>query len=72
MDRISNAITILIRGYQQWVGPALPTACRFFPTCSEYAIGTLARHGLVRGLGLTIWRLLRCHPYHPGGLDPVP
>jgi len=72
MDRISNAITILICGYQRWVGPALPTACRFFPTCSEYAIGALARHGLVRGLGLMIWRLLRCHPYHPGGLDPVP
>jgi hypothetical protein len=47
-------------------------ACRFYPSCSDYALQALERHGLIRGLGLTVWRLLRCHPYHPGGFDPVP
>lgn len=61
-----------IRGYRRWVGPALPPACRFSPSCSEYALEALERHGLLRGLRLALWRLLRCHPYHPGGLDPVP
>lgn len=61
-----------IRGYQKWVAPALPPACRFAPTCSEYAAEAIARHGLCWGGGLAIARLLRCHPYHPGGLDPVP
>jgi putative membrane protein insertion efficiency factor len=72
MDRIARGIAIIIRGYQRWVGPAIPTACRFFPTCSQYALDAVERHGPVRGLGLAIWRLLRCHPYHPGGFDPVP
>ena len=66
------AATTMIRVYQRWVRPALPASCRFYPSCSEYAVVALERHGLIRGLGLTIWRLLRCHPYHPGGLDPVP
>jgi putative membrane protein insertion efficiency factor len=61
-----------IHAYQRWVAPALPPACRFAPTCSEYAAEALARHGLARGLLLSGARLLRCHPYHPGGLDPVP
>ena len=61
-----------IRGYQRWVAPALPPACRFAPTCSEYAAEAVARHGLRRGVALAAARLLRCHPYHPGGLDPVP
>jgi hypothetical protein len=47
-------------------------ACRFYPNCSDYALQALKRHGLIRGLGLTACRLLRCHPYHPGGFDPVP
>jgi putative membrane protein insertion efficiency factor len=49
-----------------------PRACRFAPSCSEYAIEALERHGALRGTGLTASRLLRCHPWHPGGLDPVP
>ena len=50
----------------------LPPSCRFTPTCSDYAAEALSRHRLVRALGLTSARLLRCHPWHPGGLDPVP
>ena len=72
MRKLCTAAIVLIRGYQRWVGPALPAACRFYPSCSEFSIGALERHGLMRGLGLTVRRLLRCHPYHPGGLDPVP
>lgn len=69
---LTRAIAALIRGYQRWVAPGFPPACRFFPSCSQYALEALERHGLLRGLSLTVRRLLRCHPYHPGGLDPVP
>jgi len=65
-------LTGLVRVYQHWIRPALPPACRFSPTCSAYAIEALERHGLCRGSWLTLRRLLRCHPYHPGGFDPVP
>jgi len=58
--------------YQRLVSPLLPAACRFAPTCSEYARLALAEHGLVRGLALAAWRLARCHPFHPGGWDPPP
>jgi putative membrane protein insertion efficiency factor len=58
--------------YQRIVSPILPRACRFAPTCSEYARLALEEHGLLRGLGLSAWRLLRCHPFHPGGDDPPP
>jgi len=58
--------------YQRVVSPLLPAACRFAPTCSEYARVALAEHGLARGLVLAAWRLARCHPFHPGGWDPPP
>ena len=58
--------------YQRLVSPLLPGACRFAPTCSEYARLALAEHGLVRGLALAVWRLARCHPFHQGGWDPPP
>ena len=67
-----RAASLLFREYQDWISPAFPPACRFVPTCSQYAVEAIERHGLLRGLWLTIRRLLRCHPYHPGGLDPVP
>lgn len=54
------------------LSPYLGQHCRFTPTCSEYAIEALQRHGLIKGLWLSIQRLLRCHPWHAGGLDPVP
>ncbi|PYN31870.1 MAG: membrane protein insertion efficiency factor YidD [Candidatus Rokuibacteriota bacterium] len=62
----------ILRAYQQLVSPLLPSACRFAPTCSEYATLAIAEHGLVRGVGLAAWRLARCHPFHPGGYDPPP
>ncbi|MEJ2672489.1 MAG: membrane protein insertion efficiency factor YidD [Deltaproteobacteria bacterium] len=63
---------LIIRAYQVLISPLFPSSCRFAPTCSQYAAEALSRHGLWRGLGLTIRRLCRCHPFHPGGWDPVP
>jgi uncharacterized protein len=65
-------LVALLRGYQRWISPALPPTCRFYPTCSAYAVEALQVHGLLRGVALTAWRLLRCAPWHPGGIDPVP
>jgi putative membrane protein insertion efficiency factor len=62
----------LIRAYQLMVSPLIPHCCRFAPTCSHYAAESFRRHGFIRGLGLTLRRLGRCHPFHPGGWDPVP
>jgi putative membrane protein insertion efficiency factor len=62
----------LIRAYQSCVSPLLPPNCRFTPSCSTYAIEALRVHGLLRGGGLTIWRLLRCTPWGGRGYDPVP
>ncbi|HID06403.1 MAG TPA: membrane protein insertion efficiency factor YidD [Armatimonadetes bacterium] len=62
----------VIQLYQFVISPWLPPMCRYTPTCSEYAIQALRTHGLWRGLRLAIGRLLRCHPFHPGGYDPVP
>jgi putative membrane protein insertion efficiency factor len=68
MNQVSVAV---IRFYKRWISPMLPPACRFEPTCSEYAIEAIRRHGIIRGTALAMWRLLRCHPFHPGGADPV-
>jgi putative membrane protein insertion efficiency factor len=62
----------LVRFYQMAISPALPMACRYVPTCSEYCCEAVERHGAVSGLWLAARRLLRCHPFHPGGYDPVP
>jgi putative membrane protein insertion efficiency factor len=62
----------LVRGYQLLVRPLLPAACRFEPSCSEYAREAMVRHGLLRGGWLAMRRLGRCHPFHPGGYDPPP
>ena len=62
----------LIRGYQLAISPMLGNRCRFYPSCSEYSIKALRRHGLFRGSWLTVRRVGRCHPWHPGGYDPVP
>jgi putative membrane protein insertion efficiency factor len=61
----------VIRLYQVVISPLLPPACRFYPSCSMYAVQAIARYGLWKGLYLSGWRLLRCHPFHPGGWDPV-
>jgi putative membrane protein insertion efficiency factor len=64
------ALTIL-RIYKRWVSPAIPSACRFYPTCSEYMMEAIERHGVLRGVGMGLRRLSRCHPFHQGGVDPV-
>ena len=61
-----------LRGYKRWISPMLPHACRFVPTCSEYGLEAVERHGTLRGTGLTVARLLRCHPFSRAGYDPVP
>ena len=65
-------LIFLVRGYQVVLSPLLPSTCRFYPSCSAYAVEALERHGAWRGAKLTIRRLARCHPFHPGGYDPVP
>lgn len=62
----------LIRGYQRFISPMFPPSCRFTPSCSQYALEAVTRYGLLRGSWLGGRRLLRCHPFHPGGFDPVP
>jgi len=62
----------LIRAYQLLISPLIPNCCRFAPSCSQYAAEALRRHGFTRGLWLSLRRLARCHPFHPGGWDPVP
>ncbi len=65
-------LIILIRGYQLLLSPLLGNHCRFYPSCSQYAREAIERHGALRGGWLAIRRVLRCHPWHPGGVDPVP
>lgn len=62
----------LVRAYQIAISPMLGRSCRFHPTCSEYAVESLRRHGPARGLWMAVRRIGRCHPWHPGGYDPVP
>lgn len=67
-----KAIAIaLIQFYRHWISPLKPPTCRFVPTCSEYAILAIEKYGLVRGGYKAVRRILRCHPFHPGGYDPV-
>src|SRR5947199_5601427 len=68
----ARVLVLPIVAYRRWISPALPARCRFHPSCSAYALEAVTVHGPARGLGLAIWRLLRCHPFHPGGYDPVP
>lgn len=67
-----RAVVAVIGAYQRLLSPLLPRACRFAPTCSEYAKLALAEHGAARGGWLALRRVLRCHPLHPGGYDPPP
>ena len=65
-------LIVLIRIYQMGISPWLGNHCRFYPSCSQYACEALERYGALRGGWLAIRRVLRCHPWHPGGVDPVP
>ena len=69
---ITTLLRFVVRSYRLLISPVLPPACRFFPTCSEYAEQALRRHGALRGSWLTAGRILRCGPWHEGGCDPVP
>ncbi|MBI4203283.1 MAG: membrane protein insertion efficiency factor YidD [Chloroflexi bacterium] len=62
----------LIRCYQRYISPLIPSSCRFTPSCSHYGYEAIAEHGFWRGGWLTVKRLARCHPFHSGGYDPVP
>ena len=65
-------VLLMLRGYKRFLSPLLPPACRFEPTCSVYMMGAVQRFGAVRGVWMGTKRLCKCHPFHPGGLDPVP
>lgn len=67
-----TVLVLLVRAYQVTLGQLLPPACRYYPTCSAYAIEAIERHGALRGGVLSVKRILRCHPFRPGGYDPVP
>ncbi len=73
---MTRLLLALLAFYKRWLSPAVHTlgvgGCKFMPTCSEYAATAIAVHGSLRGSALTCWRLLRCHPFTPGGFDPVP
>lgn len=69
---MKKLVTALLRGYQYALRPLLGRNCRFFPSCSDYAIEAIERHGVLRGGWLALRRIGRCHPWHPGGYDPVP
>ncbi|MBS1536719.1 MAG: membrane protein insertion efficiency factor YidD [Bacteroidetes bacterium] len=69
---MKTILILLIRGYKRWISPLLGSSCRFYPTCSVYAIEALEKHGTMKGSWLAIKRILRCHPFHPGGIDHVP
>jgi uncharacterized protein len=69
---VARALLVLIRAYQRWISPALAPRCRFYPSCSAYAVTAIERFGAARGSALAVWRLLKCQPFHPGGIDHVP
>ncbi len=69
---MKHIFILLIRFYQRFISPLNPPTCRFYPTCSHYGLEAIRRFGALKGGYLTIKRILKCHPFHPGGFDPVP
>jgi putative membrane protein insertion efficiency factor len=69
---VGRVALVLIGGYRRWISPLLGPRCRFYPSCSEYAMRAITTHGAARGGVLAIRRIGRCHPWNPGGYDPVP
>lgn len=67
-----RVLLLVLRGYQYAIRPLLGANCRFYPSCSDYAREAIDRHGAAKGCWLAMRRVVRCHPYHPGGCDPVP
>lgn len=71
MSAVRRAVLLPVRAYQVLISSALPARCRYYPTCSQYAVEAIGRFGILRGVVLACWRLLRCNPFSAGGLDPV-
>ncbi|MDD2991931.1 MAG: membrane protein insertion efficiency factor YidD [Pygmaiobacter sp.] len=69
---MKKLVLALLRGYKKYISPSLGNNCRFLPTCSEYAMEAVERHGILKGGLLSIWRILRCNPFGRRGYDPVP
>ena len=69
---MKRVLLAIIRFYKRAISPYLPPSCRFTPTCSEYAVEAIQKHGALKGLGLAVWRVMRCNPLCKGGYDPVP
>lgn len=69
---IKRSFILLISFYKTIISPVLPPSCRFYPSCSDYARSSIEAHGALKGSYLALRRLLKCHPYHDGGIDPVP
>jgi putative membrane protein insertion efficiency factor len=69
---MKRVLLAIIRFYKRAISPYLPPSCRFTPTCSEYAVEAIQKYGAFKGLGLAVWRVLRCNPFGKGGYDPVP
>jgi putative membrane protein insertion efficiency factor len=69
---MKQIVLLLIRGYRKLISPLIGHHCRFYPTCSIYTYEAIEKYGLLKGMFLGTKRLLRCHPFHPGGVDPVP
>jgi uncharacterized protein len=69
---MKNILLVLIKFYKYAISVHLPRACRYYPTCSDYAYQAVTKYGVLRGGWLAVKRILRCHPFHPGGYDPVP
>lgn len=72
MSIAARTLILLIRGYQVMVSPLLPSACRYVPSCSHYALAAVERYGAAKGAWLGVRRIVRCHPFRAGGYDPVP
>jgi putative membrane protein insertion efficiency factor len=68
---MQTVVIVLLKGYKRFLSPLLPSACRYYPTCSEYMAEAVTKHGVVRGVWMGLRRLGRCHPFHEGGYDPV-
>lgn len=72
MNPIRTTALLFLRAYKRFISPLLPPMCRFEPTCSVYAMQAVEKYGVLRGVWLGVKRLVRCHPFNPGGWDPVP
>ncbi|MFP4369947.1 MAG: membrane protein insertion efficiency factor YidD [Bacteroidota bacterium] len=69
---MKNLLILLLKAYKLIISPVLPSSCRFYPSCSAYAMEAVEKHGSIKGVCLAAKRIVKCHPFHPGGLDPVP